>query len=135
MQASLAAPAMAVADCVPLIGPLFSELIGCGAAFAACIISIPITSLVVATAWLFYRPLLSLGVITCGAVLVAAAILVRRKLCPVQEHQVDYRGVAYSQVAPESAELEAPPPYNPAGYNYPSAPPDVGLGFSDVKKA
>ena len=59
-------PIAVVGDLVPMIGSMLSA----GAAFVAFVATIAVAPLVIAIAWFFYRPLVSVGIVVAGAALV-----------------------------------------------------------------
>jgi hypothetical protein len=63
--ASLMAPLSAIASFVPILGGLVRGAVG-GFAF---VLSVPVTFVVIALAWIFYRPLLGGGLLLAAAVL------------------------------------------------------------------
>jgi hypothetical protein len=66
----LASPLISVMDFIPIIGPIFAV----GAAIVAIFLTAIIASIVIASAWLYYRPLLAMTLVGAGA---GVAILVR----------------------------------------------------------
>ena len=66
----LASPLIAVMDFIPIIGPIFAV----GAAIVAIFLTAIVASTVIASAWLYYRPLLAMTLVGAGA---GVAILVR----------------------------------------------------------
>jgi hypothetical protein len=57
--------------------PLFEQVVGIGVALLALIIAVPLTFIVIAVAWIAYRPLISVGLIAAG---LALGYLLRRLL-------------------------------------------------------
>ena len=55
-------PLVVVADVIPLIG----SLVGAGTGLFAFLVSAPLSLITVATGWLFYRPLLGVGLLALG---------------------------------------------------------------------
>jgi len=64
-------PLVVVADVVPFIG----SLVGAGTGFVAFVISAPLSLLTIALGWVFYRPLVGLGLLVVG---VGLAVVVGR---------------------------------------------------------
>lgn len=62
--AAIFSPLVAVADVVPFIG----NILGAGTSFIAFILTAVLAPLVIAVAWLYYRPLVSLAVFAGGAI-------------------------------------------------------------------
>jgi hypothetical protein len=60
--AQLCSPLIALGDVIPLVG----SLLGAGAVFVAIFLTAIVAPLVIATAWLWYRPLVALGVMGLG---------------------------------------------------------------------
>jgi Transmembrane protein 43 len=60
--ALLCSPLIALGDVIPLVG----SLLGAGAVFVAIFLTAIVAPLVIATAWLWYRPLVALGVMGLG---------------------------------------------------------------------
>ncbi len=67
----LASPIVALGDIVPFIG----NLLGVGALFLGLVMTAVVGPTVIAIAWFWYRPMLSVGIIAVG---IAVAFLVRR---------------------------------------------------------
>lgn len=65
-----------IGDLVPFIG----SIIGFGTGLVAFILALVVGPLVIALAWLAYRPLLSLGLIAGGVLIAAGIVFLRRKL-------------------------------------------------------
>jgi len=74
-------PLVVMADVVPFIG----NLLGMGVAFVAGLLALPLTLTTIALGWIFYRPLLGIGLLAVAiAVIVGIVMLVRsRRRVPV----------------------------------------------------
>jgi hypothetical protein len=68
--ALLCSPLVALGDLIPIVG----SILGAGAVFVAIFLTALLAPLVIASAWLWYRPLIALGVMGVG---VGIAVLTR----------------------------------------------------------
>ncbi len=77
-------PLVVVADVVPFVG----SILGAGAALVALVLTIALGSVIIALAWLWYRPLLGIGALAIGLAIAfglhrfAARKAAKRKLAP-----------------------------------------------------
>jgi len=77
-------PLVVVADMVPFVG----SILGAGAALVALVLTIALSSAIIALAWLWYRPLVAIGALVIGLAIafglhkLAARKAASRKLAP-----------------------------------------------------
>ena len=68
------APLSVLADIIPLVG----TLVGLGTGLLAFVCAMTVGSFTIALAWLFYRPLLSLGIVVVGGAIVFGTVMLMR---------------------------------------------------------
>ncbi len=71
-------PFSALLGGIPLIGDLFDAGVG----LVAFVIALPLSLAVIGFAWLFYRPLMAIGIFAAGAAIAAAVVWWRRQRKP-----------------------------------------------------
>lgn len=74
--AAIAEPLSVVADVIPCIGPMVGDLVSCGTGLAAFLLSLVLSSLVIAVAWIAYRPLWAVSILAGSG---ALAFFLRKK--------------------------------------------------------
>ena len=74
-------PLGALADVLPILGSIARG----GTFLVALAVSIPLSLLVIALAWLFYRPLLAIALIALGIAVVAGIVVLVRRLSPSRQ--------------------------------------------------
>ena len=67
-----------IPDVVPFIGPLAGSIIGFGTSVIAVILTLIIGPLVIAIAWIAYRPVLAIAVVAIGVAIAGAMFYLRR---------------------------------------------------------
>lgn len=72
-------PFSALLSGVPLVGDLFDAGVG----LVAVVIALPLSFAVIGLAWLFYRPIMAVGIVAVGAAIAAAIVWWRRQRKPV----------------------------------------------------
>lgn len=74
-----------IPDVVPFIGPLIGSVVGFGTAVIAIVLTLILGPLVIAIAWIAYRPVLAIAIIAIGVLLAAGLIYLRRNKGPLPQ--------------------------------------------------
>jgi hypothetical protein len=73
------APLSEFAHIIPFLGEFISGGIGCVMAVFAALVALVLSLITIAIAWLFYRPLLAIGLLAGAAVIVVGIIFLVKK--------------------------------------------------------
>jgi len=104
-------PLSVFADVIPLIG----SIVGAGAFFLSTVVAFALTLLTVASAWIFYRPLVGIGLLVLGCLAGGSIFFLIKKIAATQSESASGGPSGDTPAAGKTA--DAPPPPAPPTAN------------------